>query len=70
MDNATDVADVLQRRAKLIGEGALFKDDTEAVPTRGSVQTLFSISGGGQVRQTELNILGENYWGVTQVLSR
>ncbi len=43
MDNVSDYADVLQQRAKLIAEKALFRLDDDAVPVAGSVSTAYSL---------------------------
>ena len=70
MEQASDFAEVLQRRSKLIGEKALFRNDTDAVPTSGTVATLFDIDDNGLVKEKEVNILGENWWGISKILSR
>lgn len=70
LENATDFADVLRRRAKLITEKAVFVNDSDAVPVIESVSTLFAIDEGGFVREQDANLLGENYWDLSKVLSR
>lgn len=70
MEQSADFASVLQKRAKLIGEKAGFRGDSDAVPVAGTVSTVFDIDQNGLVRETEVNILGENYWGISKVLSR
>jgi hypothetical protein len=70
MEQSTDFASVLQKRAKLIGEKAVFRSESDAVPVAGTVATVFDIDQNGLVRETEVNILGENYWGISKVLSR
>jgi hypothetical protein len=70
MEKFADYADVLQRRAGLIGEHAVFKNDDDVVPIAGTVATLFAIDANGVVKETDANLLGENYWGLSSVLSR
>lgn len=70
LDKATDFADVLQKRARLIGEHAMFDDNDSAVPVAGSVSTLFRFSVNGSAKTSDANLLGANYWGVADVLSR
>lgn len=69
-EKIADFADVLQQRAKLIADKALFRNDDDAVPVPGTVTTLFVIDAGGAVTRQEANLLGENYWGLSKVLSR
>lgn len=70
MDEASDFAAVLQERAKLIGEKAQYHDDAAVVPAADSVKTLYRFSEDGSVAESEANLLGENYWGLANVLSR
>ncbi|MCI0518411.1 MAG: hypothetical protein L0Y45_11330 [Woeseiaceae bacterium] len=70
MEQSSDFAAVLQKRARLIGDKAQFRNDTDAVPIAGSVSTVFSIDPNGLVRESDTNLLGENYWGISKVLSR
>jgi hypothetical protein len=70
MDSDTDFADILQKRAKLISENALYHKDDDAVPVPGSVATLYKLDGGGGVRESDANLLGENYWRIATMLSR
>jgi hypothetical protein len=70
MEQSNDFAAVLQKRARLIGEKAQFRNDTDAVPIAGSVSNVFNIDPNGLVRESEANLLGENYWGISKVLSR
>ncbi len=70
MDNVSDYADVLQQRAKLIAENALFKLDDDAVPVAGSVSTVYSFDQNGVLREKDANLIGENYWELANVLSR
>ena len=70
MEKATDYADLLKHRAELIAEHAIFKDDADAVPVAGTVATVFAINGNGVVTKSDANLLGDNYWGLANVLSR
>jgi len=70
MDESADSADVLQSRARLIAEHAVFRSEEDAVPVAGTVATIFTISANGVVKQRDTSLLGDNYWGLTQVLSR
>ncbi|MGI9222898.1 MAG: hypothetical protein ACR2QX_00330 [Woeseiaceae bacterium] len=70
MEKLADFADVLKRRTALISEHAVFKDDDDVVPIPGTVATVFAIDANGVVREKDVNLLGENYWGLSDVLSR
>lgn len=70
VENQPEPPEILQRRAQLIAEHALYRNDEDAVPESGSVATLFRIDANGVVRTTDANLLGENYFNVTKILSR
>lgn len=70
MEQTGDFAEELQRRAKLVGERALFHDNADAVPAAGSVATLFRFGASGSVSEGELELLRDNYWSIGSVLSR
>lgn len=70
LEKATEFADVIQRRAKLIGEKALFRSNEDAVPTSASVSTVYAIDKNGKVTKSEQNLLGQNYWNLNAVVSR
>ncbi len=70
LENWPDFADVLQRRAKLIAEKAKYRGNDDAVPVSASVSTLYSIDANGGVEESAANLLGENYWNLTHVVSR
>ena len=70
IDEASDFADILKRRAKLISERAAFRGDDDAVPVADTVATLFKIDSKGLIRESDANILGDNYWGIAAILSR
>lgn len=65
-----DFADVLRHRARLIADKAVFCNDDDAVPVSASVATVFAIDGRGVVTEKDANLLGENYWNLSNVLSR
>lgn len=70
IDGSMCSSDVLQARAKLLAEQALYRNDSDAVPVAGSVSTLFDIEENGAVRKNELNLLGENFWNIARIFSR
>jgi len=69
-DNVSDFADVLQQRAKLIAEIAQFRSNDDAVPVSRTVSTLFAISRKGVVKESDANLLGDNYWNLSNIVSR
>lgn len=70
MDKATDFADDLKRRAKLLAEKSLFQNDDDAVPVPGSVATVYDFAPDGTPRECDANLVGENYWRVAEIFSR
>lgn len=70
MEKATDFADVLRARAKLLGQIAEFQNDSEAVPQSASTGVLYQIDSNGVVGESATNMLAENYWGISTVFSR
>jgi chromosome segregation ATPase len=69
-DSAASFADALQKRAKLISENASFASHDDAVPVAHSVATAFEISESGSVRKSDANLLGDDYWNLSNILSR
>ena len=69
-DKSTNFADALQKRAKLISEGASFASDDDAVPDSHSVATAYEFGVSGSVRKSDADLLGENYWNLSDILSR
>jgi len=69
-EKLSDFADILQQRAKLIAERAQFRSDSDAVPTSGTVATVFDISRRGSIKEIDASLLGENYWKLSEILSR
>ena len=61
---------ILQERARHIARDAEFRGADEAVPTSGSVATVFDIMVNGAISRIDANLLGENYFKVARVLSR
>jgi hypothetical protein len=70
MEESADSVDVLQHRARLIAEDAMFRSDEDAVPVAGSVSTVYSINANNIVKKRDGNLLGDNYWGLVKILSR
>ncbi len=69
-DNILDFADTLQQRSRILAEKALFMKDDDVVPVAGTVALLIAINESGGVTTRNASLLGENYWGITNVLSR
>ena len=63
-------AELLKKRAQLIAEHAMFRDDDDAVPVSGTVATVVDIDANGVIKQRDANLLGDNYFGVSKFLSR
>ncbi len=70
MESVTDYADVLQKRAKIIADRAKFRDEDDVIPISRTVATVFAIDANGVVKEKDANLLGDNYFGITKVLSR
>jgi chromosome segregation ATPase len=70
MESVTDFADVLQHRAKLIAKQAVFRNDGDVIPAAGTVATVFAIDPNGVVKKKDANLLGDNYFGISKILSR
>ncbi len=70
LEGVSDFADVLQRRAKLIAEKARYRGHDDAVPVSASVSIIYLIDANGVIRESEVNMLGQNFWNLTHVLSR
>ena len=69
-EKAKSFADILQQRAKLIAEKALFDRDDDAVPASGSVATVYAITKKGVIKERDANLLGEDYWKLSEIVSR
>jgi hypothetical protein len=70
LDSDSEFVSSLQQRAKLIGEKVQYAAETDVVPKQQSVATYFRIDASGIVHEAELDLLGSNFWGIKQVLSR
>jgi hypothetical protein len=70
MDNVASYAEVLQKRAKFIADNVIYRDADEAVPITGTAATVFQIDENGVVKTKDANIIGDNYFGISKVLSR
>lgn len=69
-EEVSSCADILKERARRIGARAAFRSDDEAVPNAQSVSTVFAIDQDGKVAEYEANLLGEDYWNLSELLSR
>jgi hypothetical protein len=70
IEQDAEFAEVLQKRARLLGERAKFHEKTDAVPDPESVRALLRISDDGIVSESDVNMLSDNCWGINKVLSR
>ncbi len=70
LDKATEFADMLKKRAIMLGERAKFPGHDSAIPVPASVASLIRIDHQGLVRESEINIAGENYWDIASAFSR
>ena len=70
LSKSNDFAGELQTRAKMIADKAQFRDQNDSVPTAASVSVVYEFGSGGAVKESEFNLLGENYWNVSGVVSR
>ncbi len=69
-EELTDFADVLRERAKMMSDKATFREQDDAVPESATVATIFQVDSTGTVREKDANLLGDNYWNLSGVLSR
>lgn len=70
LSHSTDSAGELQTRAKMIADSATFRDQDDAVPTAASVSVIYEFGSDGTVKESELNLLGENFWNLSGMVSR
>ena len=70
MEQASDFADILRNRAKMLGQKAEFQNAGDAVPLSTSTGILYRIDANGLVRESEANMLAENYWAISSAFSR
>ena len=69
-EGLADFADVLKQRARLIAGQARFPGAADAVPVADSVGGVYAMSSSGSSRQFETNLLRQDYWGLSEILSR
>jgi hypothetical protein len=69
-DLAGEFADALKNRAARIADDAHYRNADDTVPVSASVSTVYDIDANGVVFKSDANLLGENYFGVTTILSR
>lgn len=70
LEKAVDSAEILKKRAQMLASNAEFRDEHDAVPVPGSVAIVYAIDENGVVREKDVNVLRDNYFGVATVLSR
>ena len=70
MEQASDFADILRNRAKLLGQKVEFQNAGDAVPLTTSTGILYRIDANGLVRESETNMLADNYWAISSAFSR
>ena len=70
LEQGSDFADVLRRRAQSISQKAEFRNSSDAVPLTDSVGKLYRIDDDGGVRESDMNFLAENYWAISSAFSR
>lgn len=67
---STTNAEVLKKRLRLISQCAEYRNADDAVPVPASVARVFAIDSAGEVTETDVDILGDNYFGIAKILSR
>lgn len=70
LEKASDFADTMRKRAKLMADKAVFRNDSDAVPVSISVATIYLIDANGKVKEEEANLVGDNYWNLSEIFSR
>ena len=70
LEQASDFAEALQNRAKLLSQKVEFQNENDAVPLTSSVGKLYRIDDNGGVQESDMNILAENYWAISSAFSR
>ena len=63
-------AETLKKRLKLISQCAEYRNADDAVPVPASVARAFAIDSAGEVTETDVDMLGENYFGIAKIMSR
>lgn len=70
MKSPTEFADVMQKRAKFIADKAQFRNDDDVIPAPGTAGIVYAIDANGVVKEKDANLIGDNYFGISKVLSR
>lgn len=70
MESATEHAEVMKKRAQLIAEHAMFRNDDDVIPAPGTAATVYAIDANGVVKRRDANLIGDNYFGIAKVLCR
>ena len=65
-----DIAEEMHGRAQRIADQARFGSDEDAVPVPSTVSTVYEFSGDGSVKESTVDLLAEDYWNLSGVLSR
>lgn len=61
---------VLERRARVLADAAIFPGSDEAVPEPASVATLYEVAANGAISARDLCLLTDDYCELSRVLSR
>ena len=70
MPDLDSLSEDQRKRAKLLSQKVEFQGNGEAVPLTGSTGTLYYIDSNGVVRESDVNMLAENYWAINSAFSR
>lgn len=71
LNSVKDFADEVQTRAKKIAAMAKFRGADDAVPVSSSVSTVYELGNDGDTAKTStVNLLGEDYWCLSKIVSR
>lgn len=65
-----EIADEMQARAKLISAAARFQCNDDAVPIPASVAMVFEFREDGSAREIQQDLLADDYWNLSRVVSR
>lgn len=65
-----DFTENFEQRAELIAKDSRFSSKKDVVPTAGSVSTLYVFVDKGPIADSKVNLLGENFWGISKALAR
>jgi hypothetical protein len=70
LDGLVDFAGILKERARLIAGHARYPRAVDTVPVTDSVGGVYVMSASGGSRKYDINLLGQDYWGLSEILSR